>query len=104
MVYRRASGYASSCSCGGPDGRHHCNISYHCGASCPRGGAELIGDAEAPAKRTAEALGIGYGAGLLPEDKVGAVRELVEKHGDVGMVGDGVNDAPALAASSVGFG
>ena len=63
----------------------------------------LTGDAEAPARRIAEELGIGYRAGLLPEQKVEAVRELVSKHGDVGMVGDGVNDAPALAASSVGF-
>ncbi len=63
----------------------------------------LSGDAEAPARRTAEALGIGYRARLLPGQKVEAVRELVEKHGAAGMVGDGVNDAPALAASSVGF-
>jgi Cd2+/Zn2+-exporting ATPase len=63
----------------------------------------LTGDAEAPARRTAEALGVDYRAQLLPEQKVEAVRELVSKHRDVGMVGDGVNDAPALAASSVGF-
>jgi Cd2+/Zn2+-exporting ATPase len=63
----------------------------------------LTGDAEAPARRVAEELGVGYRAGLLPEQKVEAVRELVSKHEDVGMVGDGVNDAPALAASSVGF-
>ena len=63
----------------------------------------LSGDAEAPARRTAEVLGIGYRARLLPEQKVAAVRNLVEKHGSAGMVGDGVNDAPALAASSVGF-
>jgi Cd2+/Zn2+-exporting ATPase len=63
----------------------------------------LTGDAEAPARRIAEKLGIGYRARLLPEQKVEAVRELVSEHGDVGMVGDGVNDAPALAASSVGF-
>ncbi|MDQ4043656.1 MAG: heavy metal translocating P-type ATPase, partial [Actinomycetota bacterium] len=63
----------------------------------------LTGDAEAPARRTAESLGVGYRAQLLPEQKVEAVRELVSKHRDVGMVGDGVNDAPALAASSVGF-
>ena len=63
----------------------------------------LTGDAEAPARRIAEELGVGYRARLLPEQKVEAVRELVRKHGDAGMVGDGVNDAPALAASSVGF-
>jgi Cd2+/Zn2+-exporting ATPase len=63
----------------------------------------LTGDAEAPARRVAEELGIGYRARLLPEQKIEAVRELVSRHGDAGMVGDGVNDAPALAASSVGF-
>ena len=63
----------------------------------------LTGDAEAPARRVAEQLGVDYTARLLPEQKVEAVRELVDKHGDAGMVGDGVNDAPALAASSVGF-
>jgi len=63
----------------------------------------LTGDAEAPARRVAEELGVGYRARLLPEQKIEAVRELVSEHGDAGMVGDGVNDAPALAASSVGF-
>jgi Cd2+/Zn2+-exporting ATPase len=64
----------------------------------------LTGDAEAPARRIAEGLGgISYRAGLLPEDKVEAVRELVERRGLVGMVGDGVNDAPAMSAASVGF-
>ncbi|CAA9447267.1 MAG: Lead, cadmium, zinc and mercury transporting ATPase; Copper-translocating P-type ATPase [uncultured Rubrobacteraceae bacterium] len=63
----------------------------------------LTGDAEAPARRTAEALSVGYRAQLLPEQKVEAMRELVARHGSAGMVGDGVNDAPALAASSVGF-
>ena len=63
----------------------------------------LTGDAEAPARRTADALGVGYRAQLLPENKVEAVRQLVARHGEVGMVGDGINDAPALAASTVGF-
>ena len=63
----------------------------------------LTGDAEAPARRVAEQLGIGHRSRLLPEQKIEAVRELVAQHGDAGMVGDGLNDAPALAASSVGF-
>ena len=63
----------------------------------------LTGDAEAPARRIAETLGVGYRAQLLPEQKVEAVRDLVAEHGSAGMVGDGVNDAPALAAASVGF-
>ncbi len=63
----------------------------------------LTGDADAPAKRIADGLGISYRARLLPEQKVEAMRGLVANHGSAGMVGDGVNDAPALAASSVGF-
>jgi Zn2+/Cd2+-exporting ATPase len=63
----------------------------------------FTGDAEAPARRMAEELGISYRAQLLPEQKVEAVRELVSASGTAGMVGDGVNDAPALASSSVGF-
>ena len=63
----------------------------------------LTGDSEAPARRVADTLGIGYRAQLLPEQKVEAVRELVTKKGNAGMVGDGINDAPALAAASVGF-
>jgi Zn2+/Cd2+-exporting ATPase len=63
----------------------------------------LTGDAEAPARRVVGDLHIAHKAQLLPEQKVEAVRELVARKGTAGMVGDGVNDAPALAASSVGF-
>ena len=42
-------------------------------------------------------------AELLPEDKVGAIERLLTKYGTVGMVGDGVNDAPALGRASLGI-
>jgi Cd2+/Zn2+-exporting ATPase len=63
----------------------------------------LTGDSEGAARRVARELGIDYRARLTPEQKVEAVHELVERHGRVGMVGDGINDAPALAAATVSF-
>jgi len=62
----------------------------------------LTGDAEAVAESVARAAGIReWHADLLPEDKLEAIRDL-ERDGSVAMVGDGVNDAPALAAARVG--
>ncbi len=62
----------------------------------------LTGDNEGTARAVAEAVGIDeFRAELLPEDKVAAVEELVEKYERVAMVGDGVNDAPAMARASV---
>ncbi|MGD2217192.1 MAG: cation-translocating P-type ATPase [Gemmatimonadales bacterium] len=64
----------------------------------------LTGDHEATARTVAQHLGVDeYRAGLLPEEKVTAVREIEAAHGALAMVGDGVNDAPALAAASVGI-
>ena len=64
----------------------------------------LTGDHPEPARAIGAAAGIGEVLpDLLPEDKLGKVRELVDTYGAVAMVGDGVNDAPALALSSVGI-
>jgi len=63
----------------------------------------LTGDRQAPAEAIAAQAGIRtVRANLLPGDKVVAVRELTARHGNVVMVGDGINDAPALAAATVG--
>ncbi len=63
----------------------------------------LTGDNERSARSVSAAAGTdGYRARLLPSDKLDAVRSLVAERGPVAMVGDGVNDAPALAAATVG--
>ncbi|MER6630902.1 heavy metal translocating P-type ATPase [Streptomyces sp. NPDC000987] len=63
----------------------------------------LTGDNPRAAARLAAEVGIGdVRAGLLPQHKVGAVRELADTGRKVMMVGDGVNDAPALAAAHTG--
>jgi Cd2+/Zn2+-exporting ATPase len=63
----------------------------------------LTGDNEETAKVIAEKLGVnGFKANLLPEEKVHAI-ELLKESGSVVMVGDGVNDAPALAVADVGI-
>jgi Cd2+/Zn2+-exporting ATPase len=63
----------------------------------------LTGDNERVAQRIARELGIHYEARLYPEDKVRKVREWKKTGRVVAMVGDGVNDAPALAAADIGI-
>jgi Cd2+/Zn2+-exporting ATPase len=64
----------------------------------------LTGDNRATADAIARDLGIDeVNAELLPEDKVKKIEELVARYGVVAMVGDGVNDAPALARASLGI-
>ena len=64
----------------------------------------LTGDGRATATRIGEELGVDeVRAELLPEDKVAVIDELRRRFGPVAMVGDGVNDAPALASADVGI-
>jgi Cd2+/Zn2+-exporting ATPase len=63
----------------------------------------LTGDSALVADRIGRELGIGYEAKLLPEDKVTSVKEWKRKGRVVAMIGDGVNDAPALAAADIGI-
>lgn len=64
----------------------------------------LTGDNEQVAKAVAASVGISdVRAGLLPEEKLKAIDDLMREHGQVAMVGDGVNDAPAMARSTMGI-
>jgi Cd2+/Zn2+-exporting ATPase len=63
----------------------------------------LTGDSEDAARAIAAQVGVDeFRAGLLPEQKVEAVEELLDRYGQVAMVGDGINDTPALGRASVG--
>ncbi|WP_081905083.1 heavy metal translocating P-type ATPase [Neobacillus sedimentimangrovi] len=64
----------------------------------------LTGDNEATAKQIAEEANVNrYFSGLLPEDKVDAIKKLQKEGHKVAMVGDGINDAPALATADLGI-
>ncbi|WP_203340444.1 heavy metal translocating P-type ATPase [Planococcus beijingensis] len=64
----------------------------------------LTGDHPATAKAIAAEIGVtDVRAGLMPEDKLSAIKGLQQQYGRVAMVGDGINDAPALAASNIGI-
>lgn len=64
----------------------------------------LTGDNAATARAMAARVGVDeFRADLLPQDKVAAIQGLLKDYGKVAMVGDGINDAPALALSTVGI-
>lgn len=64
----------------------------------------LTGDNKYAAEKVANQLGIdGVFAELLPEDKVNKIKELKNNGFNVAMVGDGINDAPAIATADIGF-
>lgn len=64
----------------------------------------LTGDTQRVAQKIAQEVGLHqYIADMLPDEKVSAIKDLLTKHEKVAMVGDGINDAPALATATVGI-
>ena len=64
----------------------------------------LTGDNKIAAKKVADEIGLDYVySNLLPEDKLNILDTIRNKFGDVAMVGDGINDAPALARANIGI-
>jgi Cd2+/Zn2+-exporting ATPase len=64
----------------------------------------LTGDNDDVAQKIGNAVGVSdVRSELLPEQKLGAVQDLQKTYGSIAMVGDGVNDAPALATATVGI-
>lgn len=63
----------------------------------------LTGDAEPVARELGRQLDLSYQAALMPDQKLKSIGQLRERIGAVGMIGDGMNDAPSLAAADVGF-
>lgn len=81
---------------------HHSISNFH------KAGVKLVamlsGDNQKTVDAVAKQVGIDFAKGaLLPDQKVTAIKDLVQKYEFVGMVGDGVNDAPALAHATVGI-
>ncbi|MBC1500400.1 cadmium-translocating P-type ATPase [Listeria weihenstephanensis] len=64
----------------------------------------LTGDHEKTAEKVAKEIGMDtYYAGLLPEDKLTKIQQLHDQNGSIAMVGDGINDSPALATADLGI-
>ncbi len=63
----------------------------------------LTGDNHVVAEAMAGRLGLEFQAQLLPEEKLEAIQDLRERYGSVAMMGDGINDAPSLAAADLGI-
>lgn len=81
--------------------------SYEAVETLKKNGLKLImmtGDNEEVAKAVSDELGLdGYFAGILPDEKLGKIEELQKDGEFIAMVGDGINDAPALAKADIGI-